>query len=109
MGAMMKKPAASATAREKLEKDLKLVMAEAEELLKATAGQAGDHIQSVRARVEETIASAKAEGEDLEGAAIEGAKSAARAADSYVHENPWPAIGIAAGLGLIAGWVLGRK
>jgi ElaB/YqjD/DUF883 family membrane-anchored ribosome-binding protein len=106
---MMKKPPASAVAREKLEKDLKLVMTETEELLKATAGQAGDRIQSARERVEETIASAKAEGVDLERAAIEGAKAAAKAADSYVHENPWPAIGIAVGVGLIAGWILGRK
>jgi ElaB/YqjD/DUF883 family membrane-anchored ribosome-binding protein len=106
---MMKKPPESAVAREKLEKDLKLAMAEAEDLLKATAGQAGERLQSARARVEETIASAKAGGVDLERAAIEGAKAAAKAADSYVHENPWPAIGIAACVGLIAGWILGRK
>ena len=105
----MKKPATNATAREKLENDLKLVMTEAEELLKATAGQAGDQIQSVRARVQETIAAAKAGGVDLEQAAIDGAKAAAKATDSYVHENPWPAIGVAAALGLVAGWILGRK
>ena len=105
----MKSQTASAAAREKLEKDMKLVMAEAEELLKATAGQAGDKIQSVRERVEKTIASARAEGVDLERAAIDGAKAVAKATDSYVHENPWPVIGIAAGVGLIAGWLLSRK
>lgn len=107
----MKTPAtnASAVAREKLEKDLHSVMAETEELLKATAGQAGEKIQSVRARVEQTLATAKAEAGDLERIALEGAKAAAKATDRYVHENPWPAIGVAAGVGLIAGWILGRK
>ena len=34
---------------------------------------------------------------------------AARAVDRQVHDNPWTAIGVAAGLGLVLGIVLGRK
>ena len=100
---------ANSLARDKLEKDLKLVISETEELLKATAGQAGEKVQAVRARVEETLASAKAQMGDFERLAFEGAKAAAKATDRYVHDNPWPAIGVAAGIGLIAGWILGRK
>jgi ElaB/YqjD/DUF883 family membrane-anchored ribosome-binding protein len=99
----------SSIAREKLAKDLKTVIAETEELLKATAGQAGDKVDSVRARVEETLGAAKGRLEELEEAAMENLKAGVKATDAYVHENPWPAIGIAAGVGLIAGWILGRK
>jgi ElaB/YqjD/DUF883 family membrane-anchored ribosome-binding protein len=108
-GGSMKTTPANAGARDKLEDDLKLVMAETEELLKATAGQAGEKLQSVRERVEATIASAKNRVGGLEQAAVDGVLAAGKAADRYVHESPWPAIGIAAGLGLIVGWIAGRK
>ena len=99
----------STIARETLAADMKAVIADTEELLKATAGQAGDKIQSARARVEETLRSAKASMEDLELAAIEKVRDAAKATDQYVNENPWPSVGIAVGVGLIVGWLLGRK
>ena len=96
-------------AREKLAADMRAVIIDTEELLSATAGQAGDKIQSARARVEETLRSAKARVDDLEQAAIEKVKATAKATDLYVHENPWPSIGIAAGVGLIVGWLISRK
>lgn len=99
----------STIAREKLAEDMKAVISDTEELLKATAGQAGEKIQSARAHVEETLRSAKARMEDLEHIAVEKVKDAAKATDKYVHDNPWPSIGIAAGVGLIVGWLLGRK
>jgi ElaB/YqjD/DUF883 family membrane-anchored ribosome-binding protein len=96
-------------ARQKLAEDLKIVIADTEELLKATAGQAGDKIQSIRARVEETLHSAKIRMEDMEHDAVEKVKAAAKATDQYVHNNPWPAVGIATGIGLLVGWLMGRK
>lgn len=99
----------STIARKKLAADLRAVIADTEELLKATAGQAGDKIQSVRARVEETLSSARARISSLEDSAVENVKASAKATDLYVHENPWQSIGIAAGVGLIFGWLLGRK
>ena len=99
----------SAVARQKLAADLRAVIADTEELLKATAGQAGDKIQSARARVEETLRSASARMDTLEDYAVENVKATAKATDQYVHDNPWQSIGIAAGVGLIFGWLLGRK
>jgi ElaB/YqjD/DUF883 family membrane-anchored ribosome-binding protein len=37
------------------------------------------------------------------------AKAAGHAADDYVHENPWRAIGVAAGIGVIIGLLIGRR
>jgi ElaB/YqjD/DUF883 family membrane-anchored ribosome-binding protein len=36
-------------------------------------------------------------------------KEAARAADAYVHDNPWKAVGVAAGFGLLIGLLGGRR
>lgn len=99
----------STISREKLAEEMKSMITDFEGLLKATAGQADDEIQSARSRVEKAIHSAKEQIGDFEHAAVEKIKEAAKTTDKYVHDNPWPFIGAAAGLGLIAGWLIGRK
>jgi ElaB/YqjD/DUF883 family membrane-anchored ribosome-binding protein len=78
--------------------DLKAVIADAEELLRATADQAGPKVQEVRERAEESLRAAR---EHLAGAGAE--------IDSKVRANPWAAVGVAVGIGLIAGILLSRK
>ncbi len=95
--------------KEKLAADLKAVVADSEELLKATAGQAGEKINAARVRAEKSLSAAKARLDEIEEAAMEKAKAAAKATDTYVHENPWQAIGIAAGVGFLVGLLIGRK
>ena len=97
------------SAREKLAKDMKAVIAETEVLLKATAGQAGDKIKSAHSRVEESLRAPKADIEAMEDVAIDGVKAAIKATNGFVHDNPWATVGIAAGIGLIVGCILARK
>jgi ElaB/YqjD/DUF883 family membrane-anchored ribosome-binding protein len=94
---------------DKLMADLQLVVADAEELLKATAGQAGEKVSAVRARAEESIRNAKVRIAAAGDMVSERSREAARQADRYVHENPWNAIGVAAGVGLLLGFLIGRK
>lgn len=94
---------------EKLMQDLRLVVGDAEELLKATASQTGEKVAQLRARTEESLRGARAR---LEAAGHDvglAARDAARQVNAQVQEHPWTAIGIAAGLGLLVGLVLGRK
>jgi ElaB/YqjD/DUF883 family membrane-anchored ribosome-binding protein len=98
----------SAAAREKLAADLKAVVADTEELLRATAGQAGEKVNAARLRAEETLNAAKARIAEFEQAAVEEAKAAAKATDRYVRDNPWQAVGIAAGVSFLVGWMLGH-
>jgi ElaB/YqjD/DUF883 family membrane-anchored ribosome-binding protein len=90
---------------QQLTQDLRAVIGEAEELLKATAGQTGERIEKVRARAEESVRVARqrlqAAGDDV--------RDAARELNGRVHDNPWTAVGIAAGVGVIAGLILARK
>jgi ElaB/YqjD/DUF883 family membrane-anchored ribosome-binding protein len=94
---------------DRLMKDLRLVMMDAEELLKATAGQAGEKVAEARTRAEESIRAARQALGEAGEEAIERTREAVESADEYVHENPWTAIGIAAGVGLVVGLILSRK
>ena len=95
--------------KEKLAADLKILVADTEELLKATAGQAGEKVSAARARIAASLATAKDKLADIEAAVVEKTKQAARATDDYVHENPWQAVGIAAGVGFLLGLLVSRR
>jgi ElaB/YqjD/DUF883 family membrane-anchored ribosome-binding protein len=95
--------------KDKLMADLKVVIADAEELLKMTAGQAGDKAAELRMRMQARMEQAKADLAHLQTLAVDKAKDAGRAADEFVHESPWKAVGIAAGVGLVVGLLISRR
>jgi ElaB/YqjD/DUF883 family membrane-anchored ribosome-binding protein len=95
--------------REQLMADFKTVIADAEALLKATTSQGGEAVASLRTRVEASLARAKEKMADAEAVALARARAAAKATDASVHENPWKAIGISAGLALLVGFIMGRR
>ena len=95
--------------KEKLVSDLKVVVADAEELLRATASQAGEKVAAARERIQASLASAKVKLTEAERALLEKTKEAAKATDEFVHEHPWQAIGIAAGAGLLLGILISRR
>ena len=95
--------------RDKLVADLRVVISDAEELLRLGAAQTGQSASEWRARVETRLAAAKARLSHLQEAAVARARAAGHAADDYVHEHPWRAIGTAAGVGLIVGLLVGRR
>ena len=94
--------------KEKLMQDLRMVVADAEELLRATASQAGEKVSAARERIQGHLDAAKERLEDAEAMMIEKTKAAALATDEYVHDNPWRAVGIAAGVGLVVGMLIAR-
>lgn len=94
--------------KEKLMQDFRAVVADAEELLRATAGQAGEKATAARERIQENLVAAKARLAAAEDAVVAKTKQAANATDEYVHENPWKAVGIGAGIGLIIGMLISR-
>jgi ElaB/YqjD/DUF883 family membrane-anchored ribosome-binding protein len=96
-------------AREQLADDMKSIIADAEELLKATASATGERILAARARAEETLKSARDRLSRLDDAALAQAKEVAKTADDYVHEHPWGAVGIAAVAGLLLGVMISRR
>ena len=95
--------------KEKLVTDLKVVISDTEELLRATAGAAGEKVSELRERLGVRLRDTKERVLDLEAALIDKTKAAARATDDFVHEEPWKAVGVAAALGLALGVLIGRR
>jgi ElaB/YqjD/DUF883 family membrane-anchored ribosome-binding protein len=95
--------------KDRLMSDLRLVIADAEELLRMTADQAGETAAEVRGRIQTRMQQARAELARLQDIAVTRAKEAGHVADEFVHENPWKSIGVAAGIGLVVGLLVGRR
>ena len=89
--------------------EFKAVIADAEALIKATANQGGEKVDQIRSQAEASVASAKDKLDDLNEDLIEKGREAVRATDDYVQENPWKAVGIAAGIGLVIGLLVSRR
>lgn len=94
---------------DKLIEDLKVVIRDAEVLIKASAAQTGEKIQEVRARAEESLRQAKVRLTEAETQALQHAREIADAMEGYVRQNPWQCIGVAAGIGLLLGVLISRR
>lgn len=95
--------------KEKLAADLKVVVADAEELLRATASQAGEKVGVARERIQASLAEARVKLAEAERVMLDKTKLAAKATDQYVHENPWQAVSVAAVIGFLLGALITRR
>ena len=89
--------------------DLRDVVSDTEELFHATAADASTQASKARVRLEASLRSAKTRIAEAEDVLVAGARAAAQDADRYVRENPWPVIGVTAGVALAVGLLLGRR
>lgn len=94
---------------EKLLDDLKTVVDDAEELLRATAGHAGEKVSAARERASESVRTARKRMAEMQDDAVARTRHLAESADGYVRENPWRAVGTAAVAGLILGMLVSRR
>lgn len=85
------------------------LVADVEDLVKKVAHVDNDEIAEIRSKVESTLAEAKTSASAGIAAVRGRAEDASEATDEYVRENPWAAIGIAAAVGIIIGFVAGRR
>ncbi len=99
----------TAATKEKLAQDLRIVISDAEELLRATANQAGEKAAAAREKIQDSLRNAKVQLAEFEDILLDKGKQAARATDEYVHDHPWRAVGIAAGVVLIIGMLISRR
>jgi len=99
----------TAVSKEKLAQDLKIVISDAEDLLRATASQAGEKVAAAREKIQDSLHRAKLKLADVEDVIVDKGKQTARATDEYVRDHPWQAVGIAAGIGFVIGLLIGRR
>lgn len=91
--------------REKLVQDLKTVVRDAEDLIKATAGELSEKTKEARQRLTSAVETAQHTLTDFEARARAGA----RATDKLIRENPYPSLGIAFFGGLLLGALINRR
>ena len=95
--------------KDQLLNDFKVVVTDAEALLKATVNTGGEKVAEIRAKAEESLGIAKARMAEAQSAVIAKTKEAAKATDIYVHENPWRSVGFAASIGIVIGLLISRR
>ena len=65
--------------------------------------------EDVMTDAQELFATMGAEGGAKLAQARKRAQAAVATTDQYVHDNPWSAIGIGAGIGLVVGYLVARR
>jgi len=102
-------PTHSTLARQQVMADLKALVRDSEQLLKATAGDLTEKGKEARARVTAALQRAKETCESLQVQTAEKAKAAAKKADLAIRDHPYESVGVAFGLGLLMGVLVARK
>jgi ElaB/YqjD/DUF883 family membrane-anchored ribosome-binding protein len=88
---------------------LRHLLDEADEFLKQARDSGDERIDALRRRFADQVRELHSQIEQLEDDARYKARAAARRADRAVHEHPYGAIGAAAAVGLVIGFLAGRR
>jgi len=99
----------STLARERVLADLKTLARDAEDLLKATAGDVTEKVKDARQRLTGALERAKGTCNDLQAQTLESARAAAKKADTVIREHPYESIGVSFGIGLLIGVLVSRR
>jgi ElaB/YqjD/DUF883 family membrane-anchored ribosome-binding protein len=97
------------TQSQKLAADVRILVNDAEELIRATAAETGDKMVELRRRMQQAVNDIRPQMASIESAVTEKVTSAASCTDAYVRDNPWTSIGISAGIGVVVGLLIGRR
>ncbi len=100
---------ALAQSKDELMNDFRNLISEGEALLRSTAALSGEALAQAREQFRGSLVDAKARVGEASRVAMDRGRQAAAATEDYVRANPWPAIGIAVGLGFVIGALLVRR
>lgn len=99
----------STLARERVMADLKSLVRDSEDLLKATASDVSEKAKEARSRLTAALERAKGTCDSLQEQTVATAKAAAKKADAMIHTHPYESLGVAFGVGLLIGVLVARK
>ena len=88
-----------------LGRDVQNVVSEAQDLLKTVKDEGASKIDEVKSKVATQYDAAREKFGEIQATVQEGAKQAMTTTDEYVRSNPWRAVGIAAGVGALVGFL----
>ena len=90
---------------QKLLHDLRQVVLDGEEVLRAGVGELGEKGAAARAKLAAALDSAKETARKIQDKTVAGAK----ATDKVIRDHPYQSIGIAFGVGIAIGLLINRK
>lgn len=103
------KPNAVAGAVSAVSQEVSNVLADAEDLIRATTSFTGEDLVRIRAQLGKGIAAAKQSMNEMGGAIATSARKTAATTDAYVHEQPWKVIGASAAVAFLLGILVARR
>jgi ElaB/YqjD/DUF883 family membrane-anchored ribosome-binding protein len=89
--------------------DIRTLVKDAQELFREATTVTGEKADDLRNRGLQLLDSAMVKAQEVQTVALETGKELAEKTDDYVHENPWGAVAISAGVGLLLGMLISRK
>jgi ElaB/YqjD/DUF883 family membrane-anchored ribosome-binding protein len=87
--------------------ELRDLTSQVEDLLGKLGSIQTPEVQALRDRVNRALASAKSAMSAAGESSVDAVKNALVSADDYVHENPWIAVGVVAGIAGAVGFLAG--
>lgn len=95
--------------KEQLIQDLRAVMRDAEALFKSSGQELGNGAEQWRVRAQDRLGELRDQLSSIRHDAAERVLSTGRTTNAFVHRNPWAAVGLASGLGILAGLLLNSR
>jgi ElaB/YqjD/DUF883 family membrane-anchored ribosome-binding protein len=89
--------------------DMRTLLQDAQEMFREATQATGGKAEELRSKGLMLLDTAMEKAQDAQAIAMEKGKAAAQTTDEYVHQNPWKAVAISAGVGLLVGLLLSRK
>jgi ElaB/YqjD/DUF883 family membrane-anchored ribosome-binding protein len=89
--------------------DMRTLIKDAQDLFREATSNTGVKAEDLRNKGLTLLDTAMEKAQEVQAAAVETGKEVAQTTDEFVQENPWAAVAVATGAGLLLGLLLGRK
>ena len=89
--------------------DMKTLVRDAQQLFREASTATGERADELRTKGQDLLDSAAHRAQELQAVALETGKELASTTDDFVKENPWKAVAISAGVGVLLGMLISRK
>lgn len=89
--------------------DMRTLIREAQSLFREAASTTGERAEELRNRGIHMLDTAVERAQELQSVAVVTSKEVAQTTDEYVKDNPWRAVTLSAGAGLLLGLLLSRR
>jgi len=94
--------------KQKVIEDIKVLLNDSEELVRLSASLPAEGVDALRTRLRDHVDAARNALETAQSNAQERYRASLDGTVQYTRDNPWQALGIAAGIGFLAGILVSR-